>query len=133
MNQETLTSEGKVGSNIEMKITKNILSEKAIQYEATETGQKLRKQQLKDLEEFRKRVGIPGIGRIKSDPAPKEKESKCGTNETKQTAEPKRLTRSTAEEIKRIEEEQKKIKHTRINQMISLPRVPLRVNLMVTF
>ena len=41
---------------------------------------------------------------------PEEKESKCGTNETKQNAEPKRLTRSTAEEIKRIEEEQKKNK-----------------------
>ena len=68
------------------------------------------KQQLKDWEDFRKRVGIPGIGRIKGDPAPEEKESKCGTNETKQTAESKRLTRSTAEEIKRIEEEQKKNK-----------------------
>ena len=38
MNQETLTSEGKVGS--EINITKNILSEKAIQHEATEKVQK---------------------------------------------------------------------------------------------
>ena len=36
MNQETLTSERKVASNTEMNVTKNILSEKAIQHEATE-------------------------------------------------------------------------------------------------
>ena len=121
MNKETLTSEGLVGSNAEMNMKKNILSEKAIQHEATEKVLKLRKQQLKELEEFRKRVGIPGICRIKGDPAPKEKESKCGTTETKQTAEPKRLTRSTAEEIKRIEEQQKKNQAHKEKQNINRP------------
>ena len=76
----------------------------------TEGGKSNREEKMKKFEAFRKRVGLPNIGRLKGDPPPDENSKLEGTDKTKcdkKIDPPKRLTRSTAEEIKRIKEKEK--------------------------
>ena len=82
-----------------------------------------REQELQKLEAFRNKLGMPNIGRVKGDP-PQEESSKSTPN-NKDITRPKkpiRLTRSTAEEIKKLEEEKKKIKEENESSSGKKPR-----------
>ena len=87
----------------------NTRNEKARSYE-TEGGKSNREEEMKKLEAFWKRVGLPNIGHLKGDPPPDEHSKLKGTDKTKcdkKLEQPNRLTRSTAEEIKKMEEQEK--------------------------
>ena len=98
---ETEQDENQVENKDERKEDKNEMTENENEINPPKGVKTTREQELQKLEAFRNKLGMPNIGRVKGDP-PQEESSK--------PKKPIRLTHSTAEEIKKLEEENQKIK-----------------------
>ena len=98
---DTEQDENQVENKDERKEDKKETTENENKMNPPKGGKTTREQELQKLEAFRNKLGMPNIGRVKGDP-PQEESSK--------PKKPIRLTCSTAEEIKKLEEETKRLK-----------------------